>query len=106
MKGLSRQNIDAADARRAVHMGITHLGFARHLSGATVASKLYTDLVDLTQTRGANGLPVGETAAICVHREPPGDLCYAIRQPLFLIAVGAYLVLSAMCIISAPTSVS
>jgi hypothetical protein len=64
----SRQNIDATDARCAVHVGITDLGLARHLPSATFTSQLHTDLVDLSQTRGANGFAIGETAAIGIHR--------------------------------------
>jgi hypothetical protein len=75
-------------------VGIANFGLASHLSGASFSPELHTDLMYLPQARSADWLTIGETAAIGINGQPARNLRYALRKPLFLLAVGTQSVLS------------
>ena len=94
-----------ADAGRAVDVGEADAGLARHLAFAGVAPQLEHDLVDLAQPRRTDRLAVGEAAAVGVDREPAADLGGPARIRSSCSPCSQNPV-SAMCMISAPLSVS
>src|SRR3954471_17810384 len=62
------------DAGRAVDVGEAEPGCAGDLTVAGLSAQLGADLVHLPQTGGADGLAVGDAAAVGVDRERAPDL--------------------------------
>ena len=68
---------------------VVAIGLGLVVVRASFAAKLHADFMNLSETRGANGLAIRETAAIGVDRQPAADLSDTICQPLLLITVCA-----------------
>ena len=70
-----------------VHVGEADLRLPGHLAVAGLAAQLRDDLVDLAQAGGADGLAVGDAAAVGVDRQPPPISVSPAGDHRFLLAV-------------------
>src|SRR5205823_8416513 len=81
------QHSAGTDSRRPVNVGEPDSRRAGYLPRSRPAAQLRDDLVDLTQSRSADGLSVGDTAAVGVDRERSADLRGAGGDQFLLLAV-------------------
>src|SRR4051795_6304364 len=85
-----------ADSWGAVDVGEGGSGVAGDLAGACLAAQLQDALVDLAEAGGADGLAVGEAAAVGVHGNGAADLGGSFLDELLLVAVVAQAALGEM----------